>query len=120
MSPILRIALILSLALGAIAADGDDGWKHADSQTISLEKTPDAVKQRIEKESKGGEIKSLAKTTEDKKTVYIAEISMSGKVSKLTISESGKVIKTEEEKGKDGGGEMKGAGKVGGGGGGKH
>ncbi|MBA3710512.1 MAG: hypothetical protein H0W83_17035 [Planctomycetes bacterium] len=95
---ILAIPLTLTLGVGAYAAEnGHDKDAKPPGETITLDKTPAAVKERIEKESKGGEVKSITKTTEDKKTIYIAEITNAGKTLKVHISESGKVMQTEED-----------------------
>ncbi|MBA2482452.1 MAG: hypothetical protein H0V44_17450 [Planctomycetes bacterium] len=99
---IIRIALGLLLAVSASSVEGDDGWKRSGGETLSLDKAPHAVQERVAKESKGGEMTGFAKVIEDKKTVYIVDILMNGKTSKLTISEGGKLIKSEEVGKKDG------------------
>jgi len=63
-------------------------------QRVSIDQVPPAVKATIEQESRGGTVKEIDKLPqpEDGKSVYSAEILISGKEQEALISEDGRVL----------------------------
>ena len=81
-------------------------------EQVELKQLPPAVRQTIERASKGGKLGTIMKGNEQGKTSYEAEITIKGKMTEIAVADNGKLItkaaEQEEEKEKAGGKEERG------------
>jgi uncharacterized membrane protein YkoI len=83
---ILPVAAMV-LAWGAPAFDKD----------VTISELPPAVRQSVERETRGATIRELSKETENGRVYYEAETSVNGKQREILFDESGKVVKVEQQ-----------------------
>ena len=77
-----------------------DGEVVSREEQVELSGVPAAVRQTLERASKGGKLGTIMKVNEEGKTSYEAEIASKGKTAEVSIAADGKLIKegAEEEK----------------------
>lgn len=83
----------LPVAVLAAAA----GIAAAAEKPVKMAELPPAVRQAVERETKGATIRGLTKETEDGKTYYEAETMVNGRHRDLLFTESGSVAEIEEQ-----------------------
>jgi uncharacterized membrane protein YkoI len=64
---------------------------------LTLKDLPPAVQKTVQEQTKGAEIKSISKETEDGKTHYEIETMLNGKHRDLSIDTKGALIEVEDE-----------------------
>ena len=69
---------------------------------VKLKDLPEAVQRTVTEQTKGAQIKSIAKEVEKGKTLYEVETTVNGRTRDLTIDTSGSVVDIEEEIALDG------------------
>ena len=69
-------------------------------EVVELADIPDAARKTINDHAVGGKVVSTEKVFEKGKTVYEAVIEKDGKKTEITVTPNGKVVGTEEVKGK--------------------
>ena len=77
--------------------DEDEDEAEENEQTVTLDQTPVAVQETINRETAGGSIKEIEKEIEKGKTVYEAEFIRNGETYELTVAEDGKVLGMKED-----------------------
>ncbi|HEX3747218.1 MAG TPA: hypothetical protein VHW09_24950 [Bryobacteraceae bacterium] len=65
--------------------------------SLTMKELPPAVRATVESQTKGAEIKSIAKETEDGRTQYEVETMVNGKHRDLAIDLKGNLIEIEDE-----------------------
>jgi hypothetical protein len=81
------LALALTLAAAAIAAE----------TKIQMKDLPAAVRQAVEAQTAGAQIKGISKETGKGKTVYEVETLVNGKSRDITLDSTGTVVEIEEQ-----------------------
>lgn len=96
--------LIALLATAAVAASttlvGCASMREEESENevaVTINDVPAAVRASLEHESVGGKITEIERETKDGKTVYSADIELSGVTWDITVAEDGKVLSKEKE-----------------------
>ena len=64
---------------------------------VTMNDVPAAVRASLEHESVGGKVTEIERETKDGKTVYSADIELSGVTWDITVAEDGKVLSKEKE-----------------------
>ncbi len=100
MSLRIGVALLASVfafsssVIGCASMHGEEGGNEV---TVSINEIPPAVRASLEHESVGGKITEIERETKDGKTVYSADIELSGVTWDITVAEDGKVLSKEKE-----------------------
>jgi Putative beta-lactamase-inhibitor-like, PepSY-like len=84
---------MIGMALCALALGAE--------KKIQMNDLPAAVRQAVQEQTKGAEIKGLSKETENGRTEYEVETVLDSKSRDLTFDASGKVVEVEQEVGID-------------------
>ncbi len=84
-------------AIGGLAiAVGFSVPAYADEQ-VKLDELPPAVKQTVERETKGALVRDIERDTEGGKTVYEVEYTKAGTAWEIHVGETGKVLKRHRD-----------------------
>jgi hypothetical protein len=94
-SAIALLALCASATLVGCASMREEEGENEVAVTIN--DVPAAVRASLEHESVGGKITEIERETKDGKTVYSADIELSGVTWDITVAEDGKVLSKEKE-----------------------
>jgi uncharacterized membrane protein YkoI len=81
--------------------DGDDDGDEEESEAVTIDEVPQAVKDTLLKEADGGTVEEIEKETEDGKTVYGADIVKDDKKFELKVDENGQLLSKEADEDND-------------------
>jgi hypothetical protein len=81
--------------------DGDDDGDEEESEAVTIDEVPQAVKDTLVKEADGGTIEEIEKETEDGAVVYDADVVVNDEKFELKIDENGKLLSKEADEDED-------------------
>ncbi len=90
-----RMFLSATLASGLLMAGTT--LAQESEKKVSLKQLPPAVQAAVKEQSRGAQIRGLAKETEKGQTFYEVELKVNGHNKDVLIDESGKVVSVEEQ-----------------------
>jgi|APFre7841882793_1041355.scaffolds.fasta_scaffold14571_2 uncharacterized membrane protein YkoI len=98
-APMNRFATIAAIAsittfVGCASMREEEGENEV---TVTMNEVPAVVRASLEHESVGGKITEIERETKDGKTVYSADIELSGVTWDITVAEDGRVLSREKE-----------------------
>jgi hypothetical protein len=93
--PILVLAALAPTLNGCASS----GKGHEDKEIpVAMSDVPAAVRATLDRESAGGRVTEVEKEIKNGKTVYSADLMVSGTAWDITIAEDGSVVSKEKEK----------------------
>ncbi|MBY0262743.1 MAG: hypothetical protein K2Q20_10390 [Phycisphaerales bacterium] len=93
--PVVAAALILS---GLGACKSHHGSAHEEEQAVTMAQLPAPVLATLQRESAGGEIKSIEREVKKGKAVYEADVLVAGSTWELKIADDGTLLSKKEDK----------------------